>query len=124
MAAEKSRLRQTAFPGVFSKLQVKTQNVDSIKIAPHPISGHIPITSIHQQKQASDPSSNGSQQSEGLPYKGIFTRRNNLGNNMVDRDRYNMSATSNFYSSFAASPFPQIGYLSPHSPSSEQEKNR
>ncbi len=55
----------------------KEPNIARPKIAPHVITGWIPIESKYQEQRAEYDKMNLTQYSGGLPNRGIYTRRNN-----------------------------------------------
>ena len=92
---------------------IKEPNISRPKIAPHPVSGWVPVESKFQQQKEEFSKLNLSHYTGGLPYKGIFTRRNNP--EALDRFReMTTSPNTNFQTRYnVAHPrFPLVDYTS------------
>jgi hypothetical protein len=56
---------------------VREPNIPRAKFAPHLITGFLPVETKFQQSKEDFQKLNLSQYAGGLPYRGIYTRRNN-----------------------------------------------
>ena len=95
---------------------IKEPNIARPKFAPHLVTGFVPVDTKFQQTKEEFSKLNLSQYAGGLPYRGIYTRRNNPDalNILRHGGNINVSSPQSFQTRFnvAHPKFPLLDYTS------------